>query len=180
MSNTNNAGTGNTGSNNTGSPLTNNLGKLGGQLGVLLCLIGFVALFLGWNGAASKNVIMAQFPFLISGGLAGVAIVVIGAAMLIVQNAREDRARLEATLERLVTAVEHSAGGAAPRRASVSDGSMVLAGLASYHRLDCALPAAREEAHLLPLDDAIARGIEPCRVCRPPAMAPPTSQPTYT
>ncbi len=176
MSNTNNVGTGNTGTNNAASALTNNLGKLGGQLGVLLCLIGFIALFLGWNGAASKNVIMAQFPFLISGGLAGLAIVVIGASMLIVQNAREDRARLEATLERLITAVEHNAGGAAPRRASVSDGSMVLAGLASYHRLDCTLPAAREEAHLLSLDDAIARGIEPCRVCRPPAMA----QPTYT
>jgi hypothetical protein len=176
MSNTNNVGTGNTGTNNAGSALTNNLGKLGGQLGVLLCLIGFIALFLGWNGAASKNVIMAQFPFLISGGLAGLAIVVIGAAMLIVQNAREDRARLEATLERLIRAVEHNAGGAPPRRASVSDGSMVLAGLASYHRLDCTLPAAREEAHLLSLDDALARGIEPCRVCRPPAMA----QPTYT
>ena len=180
MSNT--QGTSSTGTNagaSSGGGLTNNLGKLGGQLGVLLCLLGFIALFLGWNGAASKNVIMAQFPFLISGGLAGLAIVVIGAAMLIVQNAREDRARLEATLERLITAVEHNAGGAAPRRASVSDGSMVLAGLASYHRLDCSLPAAREEAHLLPLDDAIARGIEPCRVCRPPAMEQ-QSQPIYT
>ena len=58
-----------------------NLGSLGGQLGVLLCLVGFIALFLGWNGAASTNVIMAQFPFLISGGLVGVAIVVIGGAM---------------------------------------------------------------------------------------------------
>lgn len=152
-----------------------NLGKLGGQLGVLLCLIGFVALFLGWNGAASKNVIMAQFPFLISGGLVGLAIVVIGAAMLVVQNAREDRARLEERLDRLITAVEHGgrAGQTGRRPASVADGSMVLAGTASYHRLDCTLPAAREEAHLVALDDAIARGIEPCRVCRPPAMAPP-------
>lgn len=158
---------------NTGSAY--GLAKLGGQLGVLLCVIGFIALFLGWNGAASKNVIMAQFPFLISGGMVGLAIVVIGASMLIVQNAREDRARLEAKLERLITAVEHGSGGSPARAASVSDGSMVLAGLASYHRLDCTLPAAREEAHLLPLDDAIARGIEPCRVCRPPAMAHPTT-----
>ena len=150
-----------------------NLGNLGGQLGVLLCLLGFVALFLGWNGAASKNVIMAQFPFLISGGMVGLAIVVIGASMLVVQNAREDRARLEAKLDQLIQAVEHSGGGSpAGRQASVADGSMVLAGTASYHRLECTLPAAREEAHLLPLDDAIARGIEPCRVCRPPSMTP--------
>ena len=152
-----------------------NLGSLGGQLGVLLCLLGFIALFLGWNGAASKNVIMAQFPFLISGGLVGVAIVVIGGAMLVVQNAREDRARLEAKLDELIRAVERGAGGgqSGRRPGSVADGSMVLAGAASYHRLDCTLPAAREEAHLLPLDDALTRGIEPCRVCRPPAMAPP-------
>ena len=167
-------------SSGTGGPGTpggrfGNLGNLGGQLGVLLCLLGFVALFLGWNGAASKNVIMAQFPFLISGGLVGVAIVVIGAAMLVVQNAREDRARLEAKLDQLILAVEHS-GGAQPqqrRPGSASDGSMVLAGPASYHRLDCTLPATREEAHLISLDDAIGRGIEPCRVCRPPSMAPP-------
>ncbi|QZY29236.1 hypothetical protein [Nocardioides coralli] len=163
--------------NNTTGPTGrfSNFGKLGGQLGVLLCVIGFVALFLGWNGAASKNVIMAQFPFLISGGMAGLAIVVIGGAMLVVQNAREDRARLEAKLDRLITAVEHSGGGgqAARRPASVADGSMVLAGPTSYHRLECSLPAARDEAHLLGLDDALARGIEPCRVCRPPAMAPP-------
>src|SRR5699024_7395545 len=121
-----------------------NLGSLGGQLGVLLCLVGFIALFLGWNGAASKNVIMAQFPFLISGGRVGVAIVVIGGAMLVVQNAREVRARLEAKLDQLIQAVERGGGGHGARRlGSVADGSMVLAGPASYHRLDCALPAAR-------------------------------------
>src|SRR3712207_9300042 len=84
-------------------------GRLGGQLGMLLCLIGFGVIFFGWNGAASKNIVMAQFPYLISGGIAGLAIVVIGAAMIIVQSAREDRARIEAALDRLTLAVE--AGG---------------------------------------------------------------------
>src|SRR5687768_2952921 len=90
-------------------------GRLGGQLGVLLCLIGFGAIFLGWNGAAGKNTIMAQFPFLISGGVVGLAIVVIGAAMLIVQNAREDRARIEAVLERIAAATEAGSAATGPR-----------------------------------------------------------------
>lgn len=149
--------------------MNNNLGRLGGQLGVLLCLLGFVAIFLGWNGTASTNIIMAQFPYLISGGIAGLAIIVIGAAMLIVQNAREDRARLEATLERLILAVEHNAG---PRGAAAgTSAGMVLAGGASYHRLECSLPATREEAHLVPIEDVVARGLAPCRVCQPPALA---------
>ena len=169
----------------TTNPQTNNqapqltigsspFGRLGGQLGVLLCLVGFAAIFFGWNGAAGKNVIMAQFPFLISGGIAGLAVVVIGASMLIVQNAREDRARLEATLERLITAVEHNAG-AGRGLAQPGSAGMVLAGSASYHRLECTLPAAREEAHLLPIEQVLNRGLAPCRVCNPPALAP-----TYT
>lgn len=147
------------------------LGRLGGQLGVLLCLIGLIAIFFGWNGAAGSNVPMAQFPYLISGGIAGLAVVVIGGALLIVQNAREDRARLEAVLERLISATETSgaAGGAAGTGAMAG---LVLAGTSSYHRPECTLPTAREEAHLMPLEDALGRQLEACRVCRPPSFAP--------
>ncbi len=151
---------------------SNNLGRLGGQLGVLICLLGFAAIFFGWNGAASKNVSMAQFPFLISGGVTGIALVVIGAAMLIIQNAREDRARLEAVLERMATALE-SSGAAAGRGASspAAGGAMVLAGSTSYHRLDCSLAEARDEAHVIGLEEAFSRQMDPCRVCRPPSVA---------
>ncbi len=153
---------------------SNNLGRLGGQLGVLMCLLGFGAIFFGWNGAASKNVSMAQFPYLISGGVTGIALVVIGAAMLIIQNAREDRARMEAVLERLATAMETS-GGAPGRGAgapAANGGAMVLAGTTSYHRLDCSLGEARDDAHVVDLDEAFRRQLDPCRVCRPPAIAP--------
>jgi hypothetical protein len=147
-------------------------GRLGGQLGVLLCLVGFGVIFFGWNGAASKNVVMAQFPYLISGGLAGLAIVIVGAAMIIVQSAREDRTRIEAALDRLTLAVEAGGGGTAPRAAShSSNGAFVLASATTYHRLDCTLTEARDEAHAIGLEDAFARRLEPCRVCRPPALA---------
>ncbi len=152
---------------------TSQFGRLGGQLGVLLCLVGFGVIFFGWNGAASKNVIMAQFPYLISGGIAGLAIVVIGASMIIVQSAREDRARIEAVLERLVIAVEHGAGSGTRAATIPGNGALVLAATTTYHRLDCALAEAREEAHVIGLEEAFAKGLEPCRVCRPPALAQP-------
>ena len=148
-----------------------NLGRLGGQLGVGLCLLGFVAIFFGWNGAASSNFVPAQFPYLISGGIAGLAIVVIGAAMIIVQNQRVDRARIEAALERLVVAAERQAGAAVPGRqpaAAAGLGGYVIAGHESYHRVDCALPEARDEARLVPLEDVLGSGLAPCRVCAPP------------
>ena len=149
----------------------------GGQLGVLLCLLGFVAIFFGWNGAAGKNVSMAQFPYLISGGVTGIAIVVIGAAMLIIQNAREDRARLEAVLERIATAMEGSAAAGPGRGGSAAThgGAMVLAGSTSYHRLDCGLVEARDEAHVVGIEEAFSRQLDPCRVCRPPSLAQPVT-----
>ncbi|HSE10564.1 MAG TPA: hypothetical protein VLB29_18015 [Nocardioidaceae bacterium] len=149
--------------------MQNNLGRLGGQLGVGLCLLGFLVIFLGWNGAGSHNYVPAQFPFLISGGVAGLAVVVIGAAMLIVQNQRADRARVEAVLERLVAAVERQgAASGAGAAAAGGLGGYVVAGTSSYHHLDCSLPEAREEAQVVPLEDIRTSGLEPCRVCRPP------------
>lgn len=144
-----------------------NLGKLGGQLGVGLCLLGFLVLFFGWNGAASHDYVPAQFPFLISGGAVGLGIVVVGAALVVVQNQRADRARIEAVLERLAGAVERQWAGSSAN-GSAAIGGYVVAGAASYHRVDCSLPEPREDAHLVPLEDIRGTELEPCRVCQPP------------
>lgn len=149
--------------------MQNNLGRLGGQLGVVLCLIGFLAIFLGWNGAGSHDHVPAQFPFLISGGIAGLAVVVVGAAMIVVQNQRADRARLEEALNRVAAAVERQGTSGAGAGAVVGGiGGYVVAGTSSYHQLDCQLPEARSEAHVVPLEDIRTSGLVPCRVCRPP------------
>lgn len=163
-----------------------NLGRLGGQIGVLLCVVGFLVMFFGWNGAASTNFVPAQFPFLISGGLVGLGVVVLGSALLLVQNQRADMARLEAAMERVALAVERQSQGGQPgmmtgAMAAGMPGAMpgmmagpgglggyVVAGGSSYHLPDCTLPEARTEAHMVPLTDVPGSGLEPCRVCRPP------------
>ena len=52
--------------------------KLGNQLGALFCLAGFVLIWVGWNGAASYDTSIRQFPYLISGGIAGLCLVQVG------------------------------------------------------------------------------------------------------
>ncbi|ABL81618.1 MULTISPECIES: hypothetical protein [unclassified Nocardioides] len=147
-------------------PGRNHLGKLGGQLGVLLCLVGFLVMFFGWNGAASHNFVPAQFPFLISGGMVGLGVVVLGSALVLVQNQRADMARLEAALERVALAVERQGGTSAGTPTSLA--GYVVAGGSSYHQPDCTLPEARTEAHMIPLADVAGSNLEACRVCRPP------------
>lgn len=82
--------------------------RLGGQLGVGLCALGFLLVFLGWNGAASSDRLPSQFPYLLSGGVAGLCFVVLGVGMLVVQNQRADRAALQATLRELQESLERA------------------------------------------------------------------------
>lgn len=85
------------------------LGALGSKLGVSLCGVGLLLVFLGWNGAASVDRVPSQFPYLISGGVAGLCLVVMGVGMIVVQNQRADRAELQATLRELRDALGASA-----------------------------------------------------------------------
>ena len=78
---------------------------LGSKLGTGLCGAGVLLVFLGWNGAASVDRVEAQFPYLISGGIAGLCLVVIGVGLIIVQNQRSDRASLQQSLREIEAAV---------------------------------------------------------------------------
>ncbi len=78
---------------------------LGGKLGTGLCAAGLLLVFLGWNGAASVDRVEAQFPYLLSGGVAGLSLVVMGVGIIVVQNQRADRAQLQQTLREIEAAI---------------------------------------------------------------------------
>jgi hypothetical protein len=75
--------------------------KLGGVLGIGYCIAGFFLIFLGWNGAASHDREPAQIPYLISGGLGGLALVVLGSALIVAHSLRADRVELQGAIEDL-------------------------------------------------------------------------------
>jgi hypothetical protein len=74
------------------------------SVGVLLVVAGFVAIFLAWNGAASKDFVQGQVPYLISGGLVGVALIGCGLTVVNVQARRADQAELMNRLETMLEA----------------------------------------------------------------------------
>ncbi|MCW2777559.1 MAG: hypothetical protein JWN17_1284 [Frankiales bacterium] len=150
---------------NAPTPSAPSFGRLGGRLSLGLVALGLLAILLGYNGAAGNLDVRAQLPYVVSGGFVGISLVVLGAALMITQGAREDRQRMEALLVRLVELGEQgtSAGSAVP--AGV-DG-LFAAGTASYHRPGCRLVDGREEVGYVTGAEALARDLTPCRVCRP-------------
>ena len=92
------------------------LGAYGSGVGVLVVAVGLLLIGLGWNGMAGGGGeingvpnLNAQLPWLVSGGILGLALVVFGSAIVVAHNARVDRARLEAKLDDLTAALEKTA-----------------------------------------------------------------------
>jgi hypothetical protein len=161
---------------------------MAGQIGLFLAIAGFVAIFFGWNGAAGQNREPAQIPYLISGGAIGLGLVVLGAALIVSESHRRDRAVLERQLQelndsigRLASATSAVVGnGHSTTQSAASSGGrrraqpqqqqqqrMVVAGRTSFHEPSCHLIEGRTDGIRMTRDDAVAEGLSPCRVCSP-------------
>jgi hypothetical protein len=144
---------------------------LGGKLGLAFCVAGLAVIWAGWNGAASYNDIRKQFPYMISGGLGGLALVVIGVGLMVIQSQRADRVQLESNLVELRNILERmEAAPTTNNGADASDAGLVVAGPNAYHRPTCKLVAGRD-LRKMPAEQAEAAGLEACRTCAPSEAA---------
>jgi hypothetical protein len=135
------------------------LGKLGGLLGILYCLAGFFLVFLGWNGAASYDRVSAQIPYVVSGGLGGLALVVLGTGMIVVQSHRADRTALQAAMLDLNDVLDRLAAGATDDAVAASGAARVApaprSGTVSGGTVSGASPASMS-GRVVPDDDVLA------------------------
>jgi len=145
--------------------------------GAVLMPLGLFAVGYGWYGAATTKYAYDQFPYLLSGGLVGVCLTVIGGFLYfgawIARGQAEQRdaaQRLEEHLralpERLAQQLAPLGGLGAGGGSSAPGAELVLAGEGgvTVHRRDCRLVAGRGD--LRPYLESGA-ALAPCRVCRP-------------
>lgn len=156
---------------------------MAGRIGLGLSVLGFFVILVSWNGAAGLDYASGQLPYLLSGGAGGLGLIIVGAALLVAESNRRDRAILErqlhelnASVARLSAATSAVAGNgaapvaSAPRRrgaASTSVANLVVAGRTSFHDPSCHLVEGRSDGVKMSREDAVAEGLAPCRVCNP-------------
>ena len=140
-------------------------------VGVVLAVLGFVAIFLGWNGAADRDYVTGQIPYLISGGLLGLGLIGVGLCVIIVQSLRRETSELAARLDQLAEAVRDAGAGpvATVGPTVVPAEDMVIAGRSTYHLPTCRLVEHRTDLQAMSPEDARDRGLSPCRICKPAA-----------
>ena len=141
--------------------------------GGVLMPLGVVLVIIGWYGAAHTSRLFEEIPYLISGGLLGIVLSTIGAALYfgywltrIVAGERQIvdvLARVEAKLDG--AAVETNGG--ASSAAAASPGTFVATPTGSmFHRPDCPVVADRPDKELRTIK-LPASGMSPCKLCAP-------------
>lgn len=143
-------------------------------------LIGGGALFmlLGYLGVSREALPAKQLPYLVSGGIGGMFLAVLGAYFLGVQELRNDSQRLD-RLEQMVNELH----AVLLHRADAPDPTVILApatngattparrvvaveGGELYHRTNCALVQGKDGEELTPAA-ARKRGLRECPACTP-------------
>lgn len=70
-------------------------------LSTALIVGGFLLIALAWNGAASVFLVDQQIPFVVSGGLTGIGMIMAGCTLALAQEIRKASAEISAHMERV-------------------------------------------------------------------------------
>jgi hypothetical protein len=149
--------------------------------GWILVGAGFLLVLIGYLGISRESIVAKQLPYLISGGIGGIALVGFGAMLVGTEDLKRTHERidrLEALVEDLhavlltradAPVIGSANGDAADERAGRSRPSALLAlpGGQSYHRADCSMIQGKREAKSVTSSAARRQGLKPCRLCEP-------------
>ena len=144
-------------------------------LAALMLPAGIVVVLLGWWGAAHTPFVFEQIPYLISGGLLGIGLLMAGGllylgswlARLAEQQRKEGEelrgviVALRSEIERLPAAMGSSAASATAPGTYVATKTGTM-----FHRPDCSVVADRPDLRQVTVDD----GLTPCKICQPTAL----------
>ncbi len=157
-------------------------------VGWVLLALGALFILLGWIGVSGEAVVGKQIPYVVSGGIGGVLLAIVGAYFLGTEELRKDSGRLD-RLERMVDELHDvllqrtdlpvdvreavdkalmergSANGASPD--GVPSSFVAINGGTTYHRPGCAMVEGKAGASVMAPSTVRKRNLEPCPLCEP-------------
>jgi hypothetical protein len=155
-------------------------------VGWVLTALGALAILFGYLGLSRKAFVGEQLPYLISGGIGGMVLVIVGGVFLATEDIRRNLARVDdlqrtvGELAELVTDL-HSVLLALPESEEVrrerpgngaGNGHAALLALPDgtrYHRPGCPMVEGKPAAAPISAAAAQQRAMQPCAVCNPEA-----------
>ena len=139
--------------------------RLQPAIGWVVAAAGGLLLVLGWYGVSGESLTAKQLPYLVSGGLGGIALVVLAAALLTTSDVRRQLERLDRVEQHVTTLYTLLVEELVPAALDAAEAVRVEGGT-TYHRPTCPMVAGKPT---LPLGAADRLALTPCDICRPAA-----------
>jgi hypothetical protein len=129
---------------------------------------GIALVLLGWYGAAHTNIQTEQMPYLISGGLLGLGLIIV--AGVLASGAAQERSNtaLRKEIAAALAAMQSGMPERGVRASEVSSNGFhvfVVPGGRSYHEAGCPILEGKEEVKELLPAQASASGYAACKLC---------------
>jgi HAMP domain-containing protein len=167
-------------------------------VGWILVGAGAIAILIGYLGISREALVAKQMPYLISGGILGLALVAVGTFYLATEELRRDSRRLD-RLERMVTqlhavllthpdappaeevdrlvrafeATGPSGNGHAHPDAPIPGELVALRGSRRFHRANCPMVAGKTGVGPVSATTIREQRMQPCSMCEPAIIASP-------
>lgn len=141
-------------------------------LGGILLPLGVLLVLVGWLGTARTPLVFEQVPYVVSGGLLGLALVVVGGFLyfsywqtLVVRALRESQSELTASLLRIEGLLADPPSAPAVAAPPFDASALVATATGTMlHRPDCSVVVGRDR--LRPVDPGTP-GMTACSLCHP-------------
>jgi hypothetical protein len=140
----------------------------------VLLPLGLAVIVLGWYGAAHTPYLFEQLPYLISGGLLGLGLAIVGGLIYFgswmargAAQQRQQTTEVAELLREIRDELRQSTPGSSRRTSSAGNGRAPFVATARggmLHRPDCAVVAGRDDLRSV---SASGDGLKPCALCTP-------------
>lgn len=144
-------------------------------IGALVMPLGLVLVIMGWWGAAHTPYNFEQVPYLISGGLLGLALCLTGGFLFfgawiarVALSTQRTADQVALLGQRLAAGADASGNGDASTgtaREASSERYVATATGSMLHRADCPIVATRDNLRDVPVGEQ--GDLKPCQICQP-------------
>ena len=137
---------------------------------IALFVVGVILVLLGWYGAAHTNIMTEQIPYLISGGLLGLGLIIVAGVLSVQTSIERDNAELRRVIARALANAADPNGSApddalAAPKVLTNGHVFVVPGGRSYHAPGCPITEGKDGTEAFVLAQATAAGYAVCRLC---------------
>ena len=137
-------------------------------IAVALLGAGIVFVILGWYGAAHTNILTEQIPYLISGGLLGMGLIIVAGVMASGASQERSNDDLRRDIAQALAAMSSRAPDPGVRADAFSQNGrhvFVIPGGRSYHVAGCPILEGKEGVKELQPAEASSSGYAACKLC---------------